>query len=209
MNAPQREPGRTLGSCPQLVEIPFWIMGLVLAVAGCAEAVDGPVGVAALPGLDVAGASGTVGAGLVVNEVLPTGDEFVELYNAGTSAVALGGFTLAHADEEGEPRSDDRTQLPDLSLAPGAFFVVVGGDDDDGGGEGGCDLAPQPCIFGAVAVSASDGERVLLLGPDGEVVPFDVPADVVEDGRSWGRFPDGAAALAPMRPTPGAANEEP
>ncbi len=152
---------------------------------------------------------------LAITEVLanPAGSEntqeFVEIYNAGSEALALGGLVLA--DKAG---SD---VLPEASLPAGAFAVVVPELYDPADGK---DPAPRD---GAVVVRvpgrlagdglANAGEPVRLLTPDGFVISqyggwVDVSA-TAWSGKSVKRSspeacdgPD-AWSKTPSAPTPG------
>ena len=109
---------------------------------------------------------------LVITEILAnsagseTTQEFVEIYNAGTEAVALAG--LAITDKSGSDA------LPAESLAPGAFAIVVAEKYDPSEGS---DPAPRdgtlvlrvPGRIGADGLSNS-GELVRLLGPAGDTI---------------------------------------
>ncbi len=152
---------------------------------------------------------------LAITEVLanPAGSEntqeFVEIYNAGSEAQALGGLVLA--DKAG---SD---VLPEASLPAGAFAVVVPESYDPADGK---DPAPRD---GAVVVRvpgrlagdglANTGEPVRLLTPDGFVISqyggwVDVSA-TAWSGKSVKRSsPDAcdspdAWSKTPSAPTPG------
>jgi hypothetical protein len=152
---------------------------------------------------------------LVITEVLanPAGSEntqeFVEIYNAGSEAVALGGLLLA--DKAG---SDT---LPDASLPAGAYAVIVPENYDAADGK---DPAPRD---GTVIVRvpgrlagdglANSGEPVRLLSADGFVISqyggwVDVSA-TAWSGKSVKRASpdacDGAGAWSntPTSPTPG------
>jgi hypothetical protein len=64
----------------------------------------------------------TGSAGVKVNELLYTTDEeYIELYNAGSSTVNLEGWELAFGTSQS---STTEVTLPAVTLAPGAFWVV-------------------------------------------------------------------------------------
>jgi hypothetical protein len=124
---------------------------------------------------------------LVINEVManPLGDEpaqeWVEIYNDGSSPSSLGGVTLEDVG--------GRTVLPDVSLAAGAFALVVseGFVENDG-------VDPVP-VEGTAIVRvpalgksglSNDGEPLVLRGPNGEVVST-FPAIKTKSGVSVAR----------------------
>jgi hypothetical protein len=78
------------------------------------------------------GGGGGGGTGTVkVNEVMTgnvgaASDEFVELVNAGTTAVAIGGWKVVYRSAAGTSDSTLATIADGTTLAPGAFFLVVG-----------------------------------------------------------------------------------
>lgn len=65
----------------------------------------------------------TGASGVKINEVLyTTGDEYIELFNAGSTTVDLSGWELAYGTR---PSSTDEYSIPaGATLAPGAFWVV-------------------------------------------------------------------------------------
>lgn len=119
-----------------------------------------------------AGTAPSPAAALVINELLadppadfdtnrdgvfsPSGDEMIELVNAGAGALDLGGATLADAVAV-------RATLPaGTTLAPGQALVVFGG--------------AAPAIPGVITIATSglglnnDGDEVTVRGADGRVL---------------------------------------
>ncbi|MBP6833793.1 MAG: lamin tail domain-containing protein [Deltaproteobacteria bacterium] len=219
------------------MKIDGWMVAFALVAQGCSEAreqvvdvgdtaadavttMDAPSGVDAGASSDAgarteAGTPTDVGAGgLVVNEIRAAGDDWVELFNAGSSAFDLGGYTLADLDPDaGTPRLSGVVRFPaGTMLVPGGYLFVLAGVADAGVGPQSQCLAggPSPCFHASWSISASRGETVSVLDPTGRVVARGLyPADAVPSGQTWGRLPNGAGELVPNRPTPGAANQEP
>lgn len=101
----------------------------------------------------------------------PSGDEFVEIVNAGRTPVCLTGFALGDAEEP------ERHVFPlGRALGPGRALVVFGGGVPTG-------------RFGDAEVQRSAGG--LSLSNAGDVITLRDPSDVVVRQVSWG---DGAGA---------------
>lgn len=146
------------------------------------------------------------GPGVVLNEVLarndagwedpdgtgecPEHDDFVELFNAGRTAVDVGGWSLSDA-------SPGAFALPHVVLGPGEHLVVV------------ADEAPEQGPLHAPFGVSADGETLSLHDARGALVDrVDVPA--LDPDVAWGRYGDGAGTWrAQAAPSPGAPNEAP
>jgi hypothetical protein len=156
---------------------------------------------------------------VVINEILydPAFDgrdadgEWVELYNAGTNATDIGGWTLA------DNRSSD--VLPNFVLQPGSF-VVIAADD--------AFLDNYPQFDGDLIVLngnignqlGNDGDLLALIEPSGafidvvswgvETAAFSPPVEDVPEGHSIERHRPGADTNRPSdfvdneSPSPGA-----
>lgn len=126
---------------------------------------------------------------IVVNEVAAAGDptDWIELYNAGTSAVDMTGWTLSDSDP-----THTYVFSPGSSLAAGDYLVLERDDTGIAGFNFG--------LGGADAVLLYDVDSRLVdqtSWNDGES-PLD---------RSWGRFPNGSGVFKTLvTPTRGAAN---
>ena len=144
-------------------------------------------------GLSACAADADIG-GLVFNEVEATID-FVELYNAGTEAIAVGGFKLADQANDGGPRAGRALAFPDATeVAAGDYLLIIGkvGGELPTGFQTDClPDGPERCLHVDWGVSR-DGEELFLLGPsDEELRTTRYPAGAVTEGQSWGRLPDG------------------
>ncbi len=118
-------------------------------------------------------------------------DDWLELYNSGTEAVDLGGWSLS-----GGPRSDEQPWVvPAGVTVPGFGFVVLWADDDTGQGELHTDFKLSKA-----------GEAVVLYQPSGEQADR-VEFPEQETDRSWGRLPDGTGDWQQLSdPSPAQAN---
>ena len=137
--------------------------------------------------------------GIVINEVCtkntqspaPDGGlyDYVELYNAGSAAVDLGGYGLTDKAEE-----PFRYTIPaGTSLAPGARLVIW--CDKNGTG-----TAP----FGL----STSGETLTLTSPDGATADTLTVGALAAD-TAYGQYPDGSGDWFVLSCTPGAANAAP
>lgn len=146
---------------------------------------------------------------LVVNEVLADAwgpepqQEWVELYNDGSTAVDLAGFALVDGGAS--------TALPSQRVLPGQYAVVVNDDYDASG------LGDVPIAAGALLVRvprlgkqglSNGGELVQLVDAAGEVVSRLGPLPKPRPGTSLARRrpsePDGAPDQVGLHAEPGA-----
>jgi hypothetical protein len=154
----------------------------------------------------MAAVSSGAGSSVVINELLasntrtsadPQGqyDDWIELYNAGDTAVDVGGMYLT--DDVTEPR---KWQIPTgdavLTTIPAKGFLLIWADGD----------TQDPGLHADFSLSAS-GEEVALFDTDGVTL-----IDHLTFGRqtlnvSYGRYPDGGDDLVVMVvPTPRTSN---
>ncbi len=166
------------------------------------------------------------GAGsLKINEFIynpdgtDTGNEWVELYNAGTTALRLDDYTLQGA---GTTWDEDFRFPGGVSLAPGEFVLVgganVGADyvadgmsiDNAGSGAGGLRLLDcEGNVLDTVLYGGDIEDDISGDGGSTEVVPE------VSEAVSLGRYPDGGDTDAATdwipysAPSPGSANADP
>lgn len=125
---------------------------------------------------------------LRLNEVNCQGDDWIELYNAGTFPIVLEGWTLTDAAEDPGHRYTFR---PGTAIDPAQFLVVP---VDESGEKG-------------IPFGLSCGRDVLQL-----LDPADVPQDAVTlpelpEGQTFGRLPDGEGDWVNTLPTLGASNQ--
>jgi hypothetical protein len=118
-------------------------------------------------------------------------DDWVELYNGGSTGVQLTGMYLTD-------KSDNlvkwRFTQPDLVLGPGAFLVVW------------CDeQETQPGIHANFKLSTS-GEYMALVDTNGVSIIDSLSFGVQQTDIAFGRFPDGSNTWAFLTPSPGQPN---
>lgn len=102
-------------------------------------------------------------------------DDYIELYNAGSETVALGGYVIS--DESAE------YVFPEVGLAAGAVLVLWADD------------SPEQGRFHLPFKISSEGERLTLLRPDRvELEHVDVPP--LEEHHAFERLPDGVGEFA-------------
>ncbi|GAA0616561.1 endonuclease/exonuclease/phosphatase family protein [Kutzneria viridogrisea] len=88
------------------------------------------------------------------NSGAPYTNDFVELYNRGTSSVSLAGWTVQYASAGGSSWS--RTNLTG-SIAPGRYYLV-----QEGAGAGSGTALPTPDATGTIAMSATAAKVALV-----------------------------------------------
>ena len=100
------------------------------------------------------GGGGSVGS--------PYTHDFFEIYNSGTSPVSLAGMSIQYAGATGAGNfgatATQRTELPEVLLGPGQYYLI-----QEGGGTNGSPL-PTPDLIDATAilVSATGGKVALV-----------------------------------------------
>ncbi|HXJ59613.1 MAG TPA: lamin tail domain-containing protein [Verrucomicrobiae bacterium] len=122
-------------------------------------------------------------------------EDWFELYNAGDSAVDLGGYFLSDA-----PANPAKFRIPAGYLVPAHGFLVVWADEETGQNQAGV-----PDLHVNFRLAAG-GESIILSAPTGEQIDR-VDFGPQLDDVSQGRFVDGAASIVTLAaPTPGAPN---
>ncbi len=193
------------------------------AVHACSEATDGvlpwsdagapspsaPDDAAAPSSSGVFDATTSSRSQVLINEI-SGGEEWIEIVNAGSTSVDLGGWKVADRDKDtGEPKLAEAATFPaGIAIAPHAYALVLGGGVDAGKD---CPKGGQTFCLGAeFGISTKNGETIFLLDQDGAIAGTVVfpPADGGRDDRSWGRLPnaDPDGGFAATRATPGAPN---
>jgi len=111
---------------------------------------------------------------IFINEVSASGDDWIELYNANTAEVNIGGYKVY---DDGM----NKYALPaNTKIAANGFLVLY--CDDTGVG-----LHPPFKL-------TSDGETVYFENASGDLIDK-VKFPALRDGQSYGRFPDGSTTL--------------
>jgi hypothetical protein len=131
---------------------------------------------------------------LVINEVYggggntgaPFNQDFVELFNAGTTAVDISGFSLQYSSATGTTYAAIATFAAGTTIAPGTFFLVSSGPIGTTGS-----ALPTPNVVGSTGVNLSaTAGKVRLLDAALNIV------DLVGYGATANQF-EGSPAPAP------------
>lgn len=198
------------------------LLFLVL-LASCSEAADGS---RSTPGADASAAdvqdagadpardavapTGDAASkgGVVINEISGKGDEWVELYNAGTTAVDLSGFQIADGEKDaGTPKLSEAAQVPAGTILSPRSYLVAAKMSADASAPSCPDGGESYCLGFRFGISNSEGDVVYLIAPGGTVAEReDYPAGVVGSNQTWGRSPNGTGTFQITAPTPGASN---
>jgi hypothetical protein len=196
---------------------------LFLVLASCSEAADGA---RSTPGADASVAevqdSGADPArdaiapigdaaskgGVVINEISGKGSEWVELYNAGATAVDLSGFQIADGEKDaGTPKLSEAALVPQGTILSPRSYLVATKMSADASAPSCPDGGESYCLGFRFGISNSEGDVVYLIAPGGVVAErADYPAGVVGSNQTWGRSPNGTGAFQITAPTPGASN---
>ena len=122
---------------------------------------------------------------LLINEVLPATDGFVEIYNPGSSAVDLSGWYLSDS-----PGNLTRYQIPAGQIVPPSGLVTIS--------------------YATAGLAVGGDAVVYLTEPDGTTIANAIDATIPLDGRSLGRKGDGSSSWflfsQPSRNAPNASN---
>jgi hypothetical protein len=147
---------------------------------------------------------------IVINEIDGSGEDFVEIYNRGSSPVNVSGWVIAD-DSAGAPAVAEGAVIPaGTVLDPKRFLYLWSNQPPETEPNPGLFFqncipgAPSPCLHSEWGVSAG-GERLYLLNDKLEVVCA-VTYNGVYGGEALGRIPDGSSALCPTNPTAGESN---
>ena len=173
---------------------------------------------------DAAGGTGASAAALevVFNEVASVGaSEWIELANKGKATVDLGDYYVADSDKATqEPKKKDAMRFPaGTTIDPGGRLLILASKKNGTVGphpKADClPDGPDTCFFAAFGVSATTGEPLHLLAPDGSVVtstafPKKLSADAGgSTAETSCRLPDLTGDFAVCAPTPGQPNRAP
>lgn len=145
---------------------------------------------------------------IVINEVDGSGEDFIELYNRGTTPVNISGYVITDGTDD-TPSVAEGVVVPDGTvLDPGRFIYVWANLDAPQPGIRTADCmpnSPPPCLHSNWGINAG-GEMTYLLDDTLTVVcKFRYPSAVF-GGESFGRYVDGTEMLCPTDPTPGEVN---
>ena len=166
-----------------------------------------------IAGLLLAAGATTAHAGVVISQVYGGGgntgstytNDFIELFNAGSTAQDLTGWTVQYASSSGT--SWAATPLTGITLQPGQYYLV-----QEAAGTGGTTALPTPDAIGTLAMAGASGKVLLAkssVEPDGTACPTGPDfVDFVGFGSSNCPSPTGtlSAVNAAIRKTGGCTN---
>ncbi|MCM3902461.1 MAG: lamin tail domain-containing protein [Pyrinomonadaceae bacterium] len=89
------------------------------------------------------------------NSGAPFRNDFIELFNAGSSSISLAGWSVQYANSTGTSWSV--TNLTPVSLAPGQYYLI----QESSGGSSGASLPPADAT-GVIAMAATAGKVALV-----------------------------------------------
>jgi hypothetical protein len=163
---------------------------------------------------------------VVINEI--AGDqEWVELFNNGTSEVDMSGLQVADSAKDGTgPKLSEALKFPVGTKIPAGGYILVAGkrpagfgpadvppvcqtpDAGDSGVDAGADAGSvNNCFWAEWGISAKAGEVMYLLGADDKVLSQGAfPPNGAAAGETWARLPNGTGPFAKGSPTPRATN---
>jgi len=173
---------------------------------GTGATATGPTG-STSSGVTTSGGPG----GVVINELSGAGDDFIELFNAGTDAVDLSGIRVADQDTPGVPKLSSATALPDgTSLPAGAYLFILGGQAQGSSApQTMCTPGPAPCFWASYKLSNKNGDAVFLVDKNDAVLQSVTYPGNLATGETWSKLPNGTGPFANGASTPGAANHAP
>jgi len=132
---------RALRRCAAVAGTTAVVGGLLAPSGGVAYAVSSDIVIS-----QVYGGGGNSGA--------PYTNDFIELYNRGTSTVSISGWTVQYASASGSTWS---TTALSGSIAPGHYYLV-----QEAAGAGGGASLPAPDATGSIAMSAPSAKVALV-----------------------------------------------
>lgn len=152
---------------------------------------------------------------VVINEIQAQNEDYVELVNIGSAAFDLSGYGVADSLSTGGPKLDAAARFPaGTTLGAGDRLLLVA-EQDPVASVGPHDIClttggPSSCYYATWGISAANGEKLYLLGPDDAVAgEAAYPMNGAPAGSSWGRLPDGTGDFQVTALTPGAVNQAP
>ncbi len=178
-------------------------------------------------GAGTGGAAGSDGSGaapvaIVFNEIAAVGtSEWVEIVNPGPNVIDVSGYEIADSVKKtNEPKLADAMRFPPgTKIDPGGRIVILTSKKDATVGphpkQECLPDGPDTCLFAAFGVSATSGEALHFLAPDGSVitttaVPKTASADAGGSTTSTEcRIPDVTGDFTRCAMTPGQPNRTP
>jgi len=86
-------------------------------------------------------------------------NDFIEIFNNGTTTQSLIGLSVQYSSATGAFTSSNVTDLPNITLNPGQYFLI-----QEAAGPGGVASLPSPDATGTINLSATDGVVALVNG---------------------------------------------
>jgi uncharacterized protein len=86
-------------------------------------------------------------------------NDFIEIFNNGTTAQSLNGLSVQYDSAMGAFAGSNVTDLPNIMLVPGQYFLI-----QEAGGPGGTVNLPSPDATGTINLSETDGVVALVNG---------------------------------------------
>ena len=146
--------------------------------------------------------------GLVFNEIRSTGEEYLELFNTGSSAINLSGFRLTDGGRS-NPRLDRALTFDDSAVVqPGEYLVVFTKQAVAAPGpQTFCPVGVESCFHSTWGISEMNGDEIVLVDTAGAIVlSVRYRAGSASMSQSWGRLPNGTGGWEPNDATPGMQN---
>ena len=100
-------------------------------------------------------------------------NDFIELFNRGTSSVSLNGWSIQYASSSGTTWAV--TNLPDFTLAPGQYFLL-----QQAAGSGGTTDLPTPDATGTIAMSGTNFKILLSNSTTAEAVACPTGSQIID-----------------------------
>jgi hypothetical protein len=151
------------------------------------------------------------GGGIVVNEIQPHDDEWLEIANSSDAAIDLSNYGVCDEDANGDCDPAEAMRFPAGTSIPAGGYVVVMTDQDDvpPGPYDTCVAGVSSCFYAPWKISAGDGEVLRVIdADDAEVASLQYLSGATPDATfSLSRLPDMTGPAAVGEPTPGAANK--
>ena len=143
---------------------------------------------------------------VVLNEVKGqgAGDDYVELYNLGPGAKTLTGYKISDG-------SNAFVFPAGTVIDEDSYVLLLLGDALTPGGPYMC-FTPNPVCYHVTTWGiAASGESMLFMSPTNETLdstfyPDETGPDGIENGQSWGRYPNGTGGFQATDQTPEADN---
>ncbi len=166
--------------------------------------------------------SNTAALDIVINEVAAVGPtEWIELGNKGQAAIDLTDLFITDSDKStNQPKKSHAVKFPaGTKLQPAEYLLIMTSKNKGSVGphpKAEClPDGPDTCLYATFGVSATSGEAIHILAPDGAVITSTpIPKSLSADAggsttETQCRLPDLTGELTKCAPTPGKPNHAP